>query len=157
MTGPAANNPYNLVLRDRAAALSIAYRAPIAPGCQLAPIEAPSPAVQRKRLLRALINCSVAGDNLIIPTIVGRKLIYEIKLWNVSAQTLAWYQGPSAGGILQDRLTDFPALTGFVLGFNGNFSQPHFEIENGQPFVLNLQNSTQVDGFVRYTIDIGNF
>lgn len=151
MNGPAANNPFNTVLRDRAAALRLAYRGPIAPGCELLAISPVAESrVKRKTLISIPINAFTAGDNAIISTLIGRKLIYEIVLWNVTAQTLAFYQGASATGILLLRLTDFPALTGLTLGFNGNFDMPHMEVELGQPLILNLENSTQVDGFVRY-------
>ena len=52
-------------------------------------------------------------------------------------------------------LVNFPALTGFLLGFNGNFEQPHWEIDNGQPLVLNLSAGTQVTGFIRYRTENG--
>jgi hypothetical protein len=107
-------------------------------------------------LLLSPINANIAGDTALIPTLSGKKLIYEIVLWNVTAQTIAFYQGPSASGILLLRLTGFPSLTGFTLGFNGNFSQPHFEVDAGQQFVLNLANATQVDGFIRYSIGGGS-
>lgn len=151
-------NPWNQLLRARANALEYAYRGPISPGCQLPSLDTPAANVQRKSLLAVPINCSAAGDNQLIPTLIGKKLIYEIFIWNVAAQTLKLYQGSSASGILLLQLTSFPALTGFVLGFNGNFAQPHWEIDPGQPLVLNLGAATQVDGFIRYRSETtGNF
>jgi hypothetical protein len=151
-------NPWNDILRQRADDLTHAFRGPISPGCAVPPLTPAAPNVQRNSLLRVPINCFTAGDNFLIPTLIGRKLIYEIHIWNVAAQTLALYQGSSATGILLTRWTAFPALTGVTLGFNGNFAMPHFQIDPGQPFTLNLENSTQVDGFVVYRNETtGNF
>ena len=52
-------------------------------------------------------------------------------MWNVGAQTCLWQQGTTGGmPITLLDLVNFPALTGFLLGFNGNFEQPHWEIDN---------------------------
>ncbi len=149
MRGPF--NPWNSVLRMRAMQLTKAYRHPIAPGCDL-PDPKSTPLQRRSSLLTVPIQISSAGDNQLISTLIGKKLIYEIVIWNVAAQTLKFYQGPSASGILLLPLTNFPALSMFTLGFNGNFEQAHWEIDPGQPFVLNLQNNTEVDGFIRYRV-----
>ncbi len=146
-----AFNDWNAMLRQRAAALRPAYRHPIAPGCEL-PEPKPTPVQRRSSLLSVPIDVSTAGDNQLISTLIGKKLIYEILLWNVTAQNLALYQGPAATGIVLLQLPGFPALTGLTLGFNGNFEQAHFEIDAGQPFILNLQNNTRVTGFIRYRI-----
>lgn len=149
MRGPA--NPFNVILRQRAQILATAYRHPITPGCDL-PDPKSTPVQRRKALLSVPINATAAGDYPIISTLIGTKLIYEVVLWNVTAQNLALYQGPSASGILLLSLPSFPTTTGFTLGFNGNFEQAHFEIDAGQPFTLTLQNATQVTGFVRYRV-----
>jgi hypothetical protein len=148
-------NPWNSVLAQRAANLGNAYRHPISPGCDLADPKS-TPVQQRASLLTVPIIASAAGDNPLISTLIGKKLIYEVFLWNVTAQTLAFYQGGS-GGILLVKLTNFPSTSGFLLGFNGNFAQPHWEIDAGQPLILNLQNSTEVDGFIRYRIATESF
>lgn len=156
---PAINNPYNQILQARREALSNATRSALVPAnCQTAAMLTPQALTRQERsqLLEVTINCNTAGDNQLIPTLTGKKLIYEIVIWNVAAQTLALFQGPSATGILKLRLTSFPALTGFTLGFNGSYAQPHFEIDGGQPFVLNLAASTQVDGMIRYKISSGS-
>jgi hypothetical protein len=147
---PSPNN-YSGTLRSQAHQLARAVRHSTPPGAcglQLAP--PPTPAQQRASLLLAPINCSAAGDNLLIPTLAGRKMIYELCVWNVTQQTLRLTAG--AAGVLLLQLTNFPALTGYTLGFNGHFSQPHFEIPAGLPFVLNLGGAFQVDGFIRYRI-----
>lgn len=149
-------NPYNQILRDRAAASAKAHRFPISPGCKIETPKPPSIQQQRGAMLDVLIDCSTAGDNLLIPSQIGKKLIYEIVLWNVAEQTLTLYQGPSATGIRKLRLTSLPAKTGWILGFPGNETQCHFEIESGSAFVLNLSNSTQVDGMIRYKNSIGS-
>jgi hypothetical protein len=147
---PTLNNPYNQLLQARREALGGAYRVALAPGCNPATQPAPTLKQQRGQLLRVPINAFTAGDNLIIPTLTGKKLIYEIFLWNVAAQTLQLWQGASATGILLVQMTSFPALSGLTLGFNGNAAMPHWEIDPGQPLTLTLASSTQVDGFVVY-------
>lgn len=162
MTPPGPTQNWNQILRDRAASLGIAFRHAVSPGCNLQPEQPLPPPVttpkqERASLLTIPILANLAGDNVLISTLTGRKLIYEFVIWNVTAQTVALYQGPSVGGILQTKFTNFPSLTGFTLGFNGNFSQPHFEIDAGQPLILNLQNGTEVDGFIRYRIQTEAF
>lgn len=158
-------SPYNVsndALQDRKALLARAYRHPIAPGCDIGqdvdlPTPPPStPDQRRSSLVQVPINVATAGDNPLISTLTGRKLIYEIVLWNVAAQTLQLYQG-GTGGILLLQLTNFPALSMFTLGFNGSWEEPHFNIDPGAAFVLNLQNSTQVDGMIRYRVATDGF
>ena len=111
----------------------------------------------RKQLKLIQINALLAGDNIIIPASAGVKQIFEMVMWNVAAQTIIWQQGLTSGGtpIVQTKFTGFPALTGFVLGFNGSFEMPHWEIDNLQPLVLNLSVGTEVDGFIRYRVANG--
>ena len=101
----------------------------------------------RKQLKLIQINALLVGDNIIIPASAGVKQIFEMVMWNVAAQTIIWQQGLTSGGtpIVQTKFTGFPALTGFVLGFNGSFEMPHWEIDNLQPLVLNLSVGTEVD------------
>ena len=119
------------------------------------------PQIPRAALNRQLkfiqVNATLAGDNIVIPPLAGIKQIFEIVLWNVAAQTLRLTQGAanSANGLTLLQLTNFPALAGLTLGFNGSFDQPHWELDNGQPLVLNLGGGTQVDGFVRYRVKNG--
>lgn len=154
----AVPTPYNAQLRQTASNLSRAYRGPLVPGPTLPTITPATPTVQRSSLLSIPIIANGVGDNQLISTLIGEKLIYELFLWNVAQQTIELYQGASANGILLLRLTNFPALTGFTLGFNGNFAMPHFSIDSGQPLVLNLSAGTEVDGFVNYRTDTsGNF
>lgn len=152
MTPPDARNQ----LRARAEALKTAYRNPISPGCDLVAPDS-TPLQRRSSIIHIPIDTSAAGDTALISTLTGKKLILEILLWNVVAQNLALYQGPSASGILLFPWPAVPATTGLTLGFNGNFEQPHFAIEPGQPFVLNLQNPTRVTGFVNYIVAPENF
>lgn len=149
MRGPV--NPWNSVLAERKTVLARAYRHPIAPGCDL-PDPETTPLQRRSSLLSVPINTTTAGDYPLISTLIGKKLIYELVLWNVASQDLALYQGPSATGILLLDLPSFPATSALTLGFNGNWEQTHFDIDAGQPFILNLQNSTRVTGMLRYRI-----
>lgn len=154
------NNPYNQALRAQAGNLANATRYALTPGCNPITGEAqPSAQQLRSRLIHAIIDTATAGDYLVIPTLIGRKLIYEIVLWNVGTQTLILQQGQTGGSstIRMLRLTNFPSLTGFTLGFDGSEQQPHFEVDNGQPFVLNLGAATQVDGYVKYAVSNGTY
>jgi hypothetical protein len=159
-TSPGAyiNNPYNLILAQRHQMSTRAVRFALTPLCDPATNQPKLSSVQLRKQLRTIqIDAAAAGDNVIIPASAGVKQIYEVVLWNVAAQTLIWQQGgtPSLNSIRLLRLTDFPALTGQMLGFNGSFDQPHWEIDTNQPLILRLQNSTQVDGFVRYRVQNG--
>jgi len=155
-------NPYNLLLSQQRGLLSRAERVPLAPVCDPEKQDR-GPASyratfaanitlsrQRRRSLKTIqIKASTAGANIIIPAaLAGAKAIYEIVMWNVDAQSLTWLQGSSI--VLLD-LPDYPALTGLTLGFNGNWEMPHWEIDNGQDLILNLQNATRVTGFIRYS------
>lgn len=114
-------------------------------------------AALRRQLKFIQINAATVGDNIIIPAgQAGAKQIFEVVVWNVTQQTLTFTQGTTGTSpITLLRLTDFPDTTGFTLGFNGSWDMPHWEIDNGQPLILNLQNGTQVDGFVRYRVQNG--
>lgn len=114
-------------------------------------------AALRRQLKFIQINVSGVGDHIIIPAgQAGAKQIFEVVLWNVGAQTLRFTQGTTGTNpITLLQLTTFPALTGFTLGFNGSWDMPHWEIDNGQPLILNTDGGTQVDGFVRYRVQNG--
>lgn len=159
---PTLNNPFNGMLQGHRENLARANRTAMVPG-NCASLQTATGSTlgeaarkQRKHLLQLPINVFQAGDNQLIPTLQGKKLIYEIVLWNSTAQTLRLFQGPSATGILLLQLTAFPATTGFILGFNGSWRMPHFEVDSGQPFVLNLASAAQVDGMIRYRITSGS-
>jgi len=149
-------NPWNSILAAKHSQLSRALRVALGTVC-----EGGEPKITRaslrKQLKRIQINAATAGDNVVIPGgQAGVKQIFEVVMWNVTKQTLIWQQGLTANSpIVQTRFTDFPDATGFTLGFNGNWDMPHWEIDNGQPLVLNLQNGTQVDGFVVYRVQNG--
>jgi hypothetical protein len=157
-------NPFNLTLRAQRDSLRGAWRHPLVPGCgpaqaaaQAAAAAAPStppsnPTQRRSSLVHIPIVVNTSGDNILIPPSLGRKLIYEIVIWNVASQSLSFYQGPSATGILKLKLTSFPALTGLTLPFAGNWEFPHWEIDDGQPLVMNLGSNAEVDGFIKYRV-----
>jgi hypothetical protein len=150
MANGVIQNPFNLILRQRAAALKQAYRGPIAPGCVL-PANAPPPtAPETKSLLHVPFVAQAIGDYELIPSLIGRKFVYEIVLWNVAAQTIGLYQGPSANGQVLLHLTTFPALTSLILPFSGSNTQPHFDIDSGISLVLNLTAATRVEGYLKY-------
>ena len=156
MSAPYIQNPYNQILGQKHGQVHRAIRLALGTVCDANGNAVISPAVLRRQLKLIQINAALAGDNIIIPPLAGVKQIFELVLWNVSAQTLTWQQGATgANPITQLRLTTFPALTGFTMGFNGSFDMPHWEIDNGQALVLNLSGGTQVDGFIRYRVQNG--
>jgi hypothetical protein len=155
---PAIKNPYNMFLETRRQALGKAVRFALAPICNPTTGQPNlTPAQMRKQLLNAPITAAIAGDNYLIPTLAGKKLIYEVVLWNASAAAInmTFYQGPSATGVLLMPISNFPATTGLTLGFNGNWEMPHWEVDNGQPLVVNLSTTGPLQGFIRYRIQNG--
>jgi hypothetical protein len=156
---PTLTNPWNQLLRDRAGQLAAAQRFALAPDCN--PIDpadlTTTPAQQRAQIIEVPINAAIAGDNLLIQTLAGRKLIYELFLWNGSGAPLNWslYQGSSLNGVLKLPMTAVPAGFGLFLGFNGSWEQPHFTIDQGQVFTLNISTAGPVQGLMRYKIDNG--
>lgn len=156
MSSPVIPNPYNAKLSEKHASLQRALRYAMATVCDPFTRKPESPANLRKQLKTIQINATLAGDNIVIPTLNGVRQIFELVMWNVGAQTCLWQQGTTGGmPITLLDLVNFPALTGFLLGFNGNFEQPHWEIDNGQALVLNLSAGTQVTGFIRYRTENG--
>jgi hypothetical protein len=113
---------------------------------------------QIKQCLSVPIVAAVAGDNQLIPTTSSALLIYEIVIWNASAAAinLKFFQGPSANGILLMPISSFPAATGLTLGFNGNWEMPHFVIDTGQPFILNLSTTGPIQGMIKYKVQNGS-
>jgi hypothetical protein len=153
---PQTTNPFNLKLAAQRFSLSRAFRYALTPNCNPT-TGAPNLTSRqlRKQLLELPIQAAIAGDNLLIPTTgAGEQLIFELLLWNSSAAPIdmALYQGPSASGILLLPISNFPPTTGLTLGFNGNWEQPHFQIDIGQPFVLNLSTAGPVQGMIRYKL-----
>lgn len=149
--------PYNQILAQKHGMIRRALRYALAPMCDPSTGEPRMTKAQLRRQLRTVpIVALTLGDNILIPAgIAGAKEIFELVLWNVTAQTIALQQGLTAGGnaVPWFRLTDFPDKNGYTLGFNGSFEQPHFEVDNLQPLVMNLQNGTEVDGFLRYRVN----
>jgi hypothetical protein len=157
MTGPAVS-PFNIYLGERRRALAGAYRYALTPNCN--PSMGPPPMTSQqllKQLLHVPIVAAVAGDNPLIPTTAGQQLIYEMLIWNSSAANVnvTLYQGPSANGILLLPLPNVPPQTGITLGFNGSWEQPHFTIDIGQRFVMNLSTTGPVTGMIKYKINNG--
>lgn len=149
--------PYNQILAQKHGQMARVVRVALGTVCDVEGRARITPASLRRQLVRISINATNAGDNIIIPAgQAGVKQIYELVLWNVTAQTLIFQQGQTGNQpITQLQLTNFPALTGFTLGFCGSWDFPHWEIDNGQPLILNLGGGTQVDGFVRYRVQNG--
>jgi hypothetical protein len=154
---PVIPNPWNQILAQKHGQVVRAVRMALGTVCDASGKPKIEPAALRNQLKRISINANLAGDNIIIPGAqAGVKQIYELVLWNVGAQTLIFQQGTTGNdAITQLKLTNFPALTGFTLGFCGSWDFPHWEIDNGQPLILNLSGGGQVDGFVRYRVQNG--
>ncbi len=154
---PYIQNPYNEILAQKHEQVRGAVRMARGTVCDANGKPRVSAAKLRKQLKLIQINAALAGDNIVIPALAGVKQIFELVMWNVAGQTIQWQQGiTGAGAITQMRITDMPALFGFNLGFNGSWEQPHWEIDTGQPLVLNLSVGTQVDGFIRYRVQNGS-
>lgn len=151
-------NPYNQVLAEKHGMMVRAVRFALTTQCARDVNGQPvlSGPQLRRQLKTVQINTAAAGDSIVIPALAGIKQVYEFFLWNVAAQTIIVQQGGTGTSqrIQLMRLTGFPALTGFTLGFNGNFEQPHWEIDNGQSLVI-VGAGTQIDGFVRYRVANG--
>lgn len=145
---PAPPNPYNAILAEKHAALAAAFR--FAQGATAEPGQAP---VATPLLKLIQIQASAAGDNIIIPNIAGVKQIYELVMFNVTAQDLLWAQGETtATRIPLLALPGFPALTTLILPFNGSWDMSHWDIDTNQPLLLNLSTGTPVTGFIRYRV-----
>lgn len=151
-------NPYNQILAQKHGQLRRASRVALGTACDAQGQPAPQKAALRKLLKTIQINAAAAGDNMLIPALAGVKQIYEMVLWNVSAQDITFQQGSTGGGnsITLLDLPGFPALTGMTLGFNGNWEMSHWDIDNNQPLILVLGTGTKVTGFIRYRVNNGS-
>lgn len=149
--------PFNQILAQKHALLKNAVRFAIGTVCGRdgKPI---APTVKPRTTLKTIpFDIAAAGDNIIIPALAGVKQIYEFVLWNVGAQDILIQQGQTGSANFLPLLTlpSFPATTGITLGFNGNFDQSHWDIDNDQPLVINLSAGTRVTGFIRYRVANG--
>lgn len=153
--------PYSNLLATRREELATAYRGPISPSSPI-PADGSIPELQsvqaeRRAMLHIPYVFQTAGDNILIPSLIGRKIVYEFFLYNPggvgTSATLQLYQGPSTTGTLLLQLTDFSPKSQLLLPFSGNLIQSHFDIESGQSMVMNLSASTEISGFLRYRID----
>lgn len=151
-------NPYNQILAQKHGQVLRAFRFALGTVCDPATGQpAPTKAALRKQLKTIQINAASAGDNVLIPALAGVKQVYELVLWNVTAQDISFQQGASASNnsiILLD-LPSFPTATGFTLGFNGNWDMSHWDIDNNQALICNLSVGTRVTGFIRYRVQNG--
>ena len=153
-------NPYNQILAQKHGQLSRAIRYALSTNCDPATGEPKLTRAQMRKQLKTIqVNATAAGDNIIIPALAGIKDIYELVMWNVTAQDLIWQQGTTNSANPDNPFAALPSslpnTSGFTLGFNGNFEMAHWEIDNGQVLVLNLSAGTQVTGFIRYRVRNG--
>jgi hypothetical protein len=159
LPNPTLGNDFNQLLNDRRNALAGAMRFAMAPDCN--PIDPAkidlTPAQSRNQLIEVPVNATNAGDNFLIQTRAGRKLIYEILLWNGSGAPIDWalFQGPSSLNNVKLFMPGVPAGFGLLLGFNGNWEMPHFQIDQGQPLVLTLNIGGLITGLLRYKVENG--
>lgn len=147
--------PYSNILLDRRQRLQLAYRGPIAPN-QPIPEDRSIPEMSAHAEQTAMLHVPFValnkGDNVLIPTLIGRKFIFEMFIYNAgAAQTIQLFQGSSIIGTLLLQLANFPAGAQMLLPLSGNPLQSHFNIESGQSLVLTLAAANaEVDGFLRY-------
>jgi len=93
---------------------------------------------------------TAAGNNTVIAGNGGTQLeIFELMLWNVTAQTIRLLDGDSD---MTGPLTSFPSTSGYQLTDTG---RPHFRLRAGKAFVINLSGGTELSGFVRYRMITG--
>lgn len=147
--------PYNQVIAQKHVQVRRAVRQALGTVCDAEGRPKATPRALRRQLKFIQILAPLAGDNIIIPAgQAGIKMILEFVLWNQTGpNTLTVQQGQTGNNaITLVELTDFPTTGGFVLGFNGNWDMAHWEIDNGQPLILNNPGGTRVTGFVRYRV-----
>ena len=100
-------------------------------------------------MIHVPIFANAVGDNVVIPPPGRRFLIMELLIWNaVGAQTLIYKDGTANPLLTQ---VNVPISGGLFMGFAGN-NQPHFTINAGNGFVINLSAGTEVDGFAKYKL-----
>lgn len=101
-------------------------------------------------LIRVPFDISAAGDNVIVAgNAAGRVSIYQLDIWNAAgAQDITLKDGSS--NQLRGPLANFPAQTGYALGFQDAY---HFQLSPGNSFIINLSNGTRLTGFVRYRME----
>jgi hypothetical protein len=153
---PLTPNKFNALLAQKHTGLANTFR--FALGTECDPMtRRPVTSSGRNQLKHIQINATAAGDNIIIPPLAGEKEIFELFMWNVTAQNIIWQQGETVSGnsIVLTQLPAFPATSGFVLGMTSRWDMPHWQIDNNQPLVLNLSGGTQVTGYIRYRVRNG--
>lgn len=149
---PSLNNPYNALIAKKHADLAAAFR--FAQGTTPAAGQISSITTPLLKLIQ--IQASLLGDNVIIPGIAGTKQIYEVVLFNVSAQDILFTQGVNiATRIPLLDLPGFPALTTLILPFSGDWDFSHWDVDTNQPLLINLSVGTPVTGFIRYRVANG--
>lgn len=150
-------NPWNAKLSEKHVGLANAVRFALGTVCDPMTRKPPAHASGRRQLKLIQINAQINGDNVIIPALAGVKEIFELFMWNVAAQDIVWQQGMTgeANTFTITQLPSFPPTSGFVLGMSSRWDMPHWEIDNNQPLVLNLDGGTQVTGFIRYRVANG--
>jgi hypothetical protein len=152
------------LLDTQRALLARASRSPLAPGCpapSFTPAGMPAPPPGQPQgsagnewlpsLLHAPVDISAAGDNTIVSAGSARIFVHAVKLWNVASQTITLSSG--ASGPLNkrlDRLTNFPALTGYMLGIS---KLAWYTLDQGDDLIINLSLAAQIDGFILYRLD----
>lgn len=100
-------------------------------------------------IIHVPIFANAVGDNVVIPSIGRKFLLMELFIWNaVGAQTIIYKDGTSNPLLTQ---TNVPIAGGLFLGFAGN-DQPHFTVNAGNGFILNLSAGTEVDGYAKYKL-----
>jgi len=148
MSPSQAANPYNQILADKHVALAQAFR--FAQGASAQPGQSP---VATPLLKMIQIQASMVGDNVLIPAIAGTKQVFEMVLFNVSAQDILFAQGVNtATRIPLLNLPGYPPLTTLILPFSGSWEMSHWDIDTNQPLLLNLSIGTPVTGFIRYRV-----
>jgi hypothetical protein len=99
-------------------------------------------------------NVSAVGDNIVIPAAAGYRIaVHQVSMYSTENQTIRFLQGTPAGVDLQGPLVNFAQGAGYYLSYQKE--EPHFILDTGQPFVLNIAAGSggatgNLSGFVKY-------
>jgi len=94
------------------------------------------------------IDVATAGDNTIVSgSGSARVCIYALVLWNTDEQDVLLKGGTEP---LMGPIVGLPAKGSFTLQEMG---KPHFRLQPGQPFVMNLSVGARVTGYIKFRLE----
>lgn len=94
------------------------------------------------------INCTAAGDNVLVAAVAGSVIrVYRMLVVFAAADTITLYDG--AAGVALTGLMSMSQYGSIVLDFSG---EAWFETTAGNAFVLNMTAGVQASGRLWYTV-----